>query len=294
MTPGCRGRELSARSDALQGMLACCELCPHRCGVDRLSGETGRCRTGRDAQVASWGPHPGEEAILSGTRGSGTIFFSGCNMHCCFCQNHDISQRACGRIVSARQLADIMLELQHIGCHNINLVSPTHVVPQIVAALVLAAPELRIPLVYNSGGYDRVDVLRMLDGVVDIYMPDMKYSDAEMGARYSGVADYPDWNQKAVQEMHRQVGNLRIADGVAVQGLLVRHLVLPHDLAGTAGVLGFVARALSKNTYVNIMAKYRPAYRAHAHAELSRSINAAEFRAAVGIARRLGLTRLDR
>jgi len=231
-----------------------------------------------------------------GRGGSGTIFFTWCNLRCCFCQNYSISQLGDGRPVSKEDLAGTMLSLQRQGCHNINFVSPTHVVPQILEALEIAAGSgLPVPLVYNSGGYDSVETLRLLDGVFDIYMPDMKYGGEEVGRRYSGVEDYPDRNREAVKEMHRQVGDLALDDdGVAVRGLLVRHLVLPQGLAGTADVCSFLSRDVSADTYINVMAQYRPCYKAHEVTELSRSLSAEEFTEAVRIARDSGLHRLDR
>ena len=267
-----------------------------RCLVDRLAGELGECRTGALARVSSFGPHYGEEAPLSGWRGSGTIFFSGCNLHCIFCQNYEISQLNDGLEVSAVQLAEMMLQLQAQGCHNINLVSPSHVVPQILQALELAAARgLRLPLVYNTGGYDHPETLKLLDGIVDIYMPDMKYADAATAMRLSGVQDYPAVNQAAVIEMHRQVGDLQIGpDGVAQRGLLVRHLVLPNNLAGTRQIMEFLAEKVSPHTYVNVMDQYRPVFRAHAVPEIDRRIYREEFLAAVRAARDAGLSRLDR
>ncbi len=230
-----------------------------------------------------------------GTRGSGTIFFAGCNLACLFCQNSDLSQSAVGTPVSAERLAELMLDLQSQGCHNVNLVTPTHVAPQVLAALEVAAGEgLRLPLVYNCGGYESVEALRLLEGVISIYMPDMKYDDAAVGERLSGVSDYPQVNRAAVQEMHRQVGDLALDDrGLALRGLLVRHLVLPQDLAGTAGIMAWLGE-LSPATYVNVMAQYRPAYRADREPDLRRSLNREEYAAAVQAARQAGLTRLDR
>ena len=290
-----RNGQLLSRVEEARRRLAHCELCPGRCGVDRTAGHAGRCQTGRWARVASYHGHFGEEPPLVGRHGSGTIFFSGCNLHCCYCQNHEISQRACGDVVGPEQLATIMLELQDAGCHNVNLVSPSHVVPQILEALLLAAESgLRVPLVYNTGGYDDLDTLRLLDGVVDIYMPDMKYGDEETGRRFSGVAGYPAVNQAAVGEMFRQVGNLAVDEfGVARRGLLVRHLVLPNGLAGTDAVCAFLAEEVSLHVYVNIMDQYRPCYLAARQPLLSRPVTRDEYRHAVAIARMHGLTRFD-
>jgi len=246
--------------------------------------------------VSSYGAHFGEEAPLVGRYGSGTIFFTNCNLRCVFCQNYSISQLGEGRKVSREELAGMMLSLQSQGCHNINLVSPTHVVPQILEALEVAVESgLNIPLVYNSGGYDSLETLRLLDGIVDIYMPDMKYSDEETAQELSGIENYPLVNRAAVKEMHRQVGELQIdGDGVAQRGLLVRHLVLPHSLAGTGEVMDFLAREVSPDTYVNIMAQYHPCHKAFQFPLLSRPTSAAEFQEALALARQAGLTRLDR
>jgi putative pyruvate formate lyase activating enzyme len=264
--------------------------------VNRLEGEAGKCRTGRQALVLSAGPHFGEEAPLVGSGGSGTIFFTHCNLKCCFCQNYSISHLGEGHEVNSEELAGLMLSLQTKGCHNINFVSPTHVVPQILEALETAADRgLTIPLVYNSGGYDSVETLRLLDGVIDIYMPDMKYSDEQTARRLSGIEDYPEKNRAAVKEMHRQVGDLELnGQGVAVRGLLVRHLVLPQGLAGTAGICSFLSREISANTYLNVMAQYRPCHKAFEVPDLSYALSGDEFREAVGIALDAGLRRLDR
>lgn len=277
-------------------LLECCSVCPRNCGVNRLAGETGACRTPREAIVSSYGPHFGEEALLVGRHGSGTIFFANCNLRCVFCQNYSISQLGEGRKVSKEELAYIMLELQAEGCHNINLVSPTHVVPQILEALEIAVESgLRVPLVYNSGGYDSVDTLRILEGIVDIYMPDMKYEDEKVARDLSGIDNYPAVNKAAVKEMHRQTGDLQAdKNGVAEKGLLVRHLVLPHGLAGTEEIVNFLAREISPDTYLNIMAQYHPCYKAVQIPGLDRRISSAEFREALSLARRAGLNRLDR
>jgi putative pyruvate formate lyase activating enzyme len=279
---------------AYQCMEACC-LCGWRCSKNRLEGKLGVCRTGVQARLANYGPHLGEEDPLRGWRGSGTIFFSRCNLRCQFCQNHDISQADTGEPVEPAEIAAIMLELQRRGCHNINLVSPTHVVPQILAAVLLAAKAgLRLPLVYNTGGYDSLKALSLLDGVVDIYMPDMKYSNPQVALRYSKVRDYPKVNQAAVREMHRQVGDLQInAHGLAERGLLVRHLVLPHNLAGTNEVVRFLAEEISTNTYLNLMDQYRPVFQARFHVHLNRRITSQEYEYALDLARAAGLQRLD-
>ncbi len=275
--------------------LSICDVCARKCKVDRRAGQVGVCRTGERAKVSSYGPHLGEEDPLRGWRGSGTIFFSRCNLRCQFCQNHDISQSDAGYEIEAEGLASIMLELQAQGCHNINFVSPSHVVPQLMAATLIAAEAgLRLPLVYNTGGYDSMAMLELLDGVIDIYMPDMKYADAEIARRYSKIADYPRVNQIALREMFRQVGDLQIDNrGLAVRGLLVRHLVLPENLAGTDAVVQFLAREISPNTYLNLMDQYRPAYKAGHFPELNRRITRHEYAAAVKMAQDAGLKRLD-
>jgi putative pyruvate formate lyase activating enzyme len=287
--------ELAARVSAAYEHLAQCDVCPWVCRVNRRAGELGFCRTGELPGVASYGPHLGEESVLRGWRGSGTIFFTGCNLKCQFCQNYDISQLDSGEPVQPTRLAAMMLELQEMGCHNINFVSPSHVVPEVMAGVLVAAEAgLRLPLVYNSGGYDSMGMLRMLDGIVDIYMPDMKYADPETGRRYSKVANYPQVNQAAVREMHRQVGDLIVNEnGLAVRGLLVRHLILPDNLAGTDRVVEFLAREVSPNTYLNLMDQYRPAYKACEYPELSRHITRDEWRSAVQAAVKAGLHRLD-
>ena len=279
---------------AKSGLEKCC-LCPRHCGVDRLGGESGKCHIANQAVVSSYGPHFGEEAPLVGKHGSGTIFFTYCNLNCAFCQNYTISQLGEGSVVSREELARMMLSLQTSGCHNINLVSPTHVVPYILDALELAVSMgLYLPLVYNSGGYDAVETLEMLDGVIDIYMPDMKYSDERTAERLSGIKSYPKVNRAAIREMHRQVGDLQIDEGVAQRGLLVRHLVLPNRLAGTEGVARFLAKEVSTNTYLNIMAQYHPCYQAFDIPQLARPVNKQEFQEAIDLAHRHGLYRLDR
>lgn len=292
-----RSGELAERARIADEHIEDCDLCARYCHVNRkhtLAGVV--CRTGELATVNSWGPHHGEEDCLRGWRGSGTIFFSWCNMRCVFCQNWEISWKGRGEEVSAGELADIMLNLQAMGCHNINLVSPSHVVAQILSALEIAAARgLRLPLVYNSGGYDSPEALALLDGVVDIYMPDMKYGDPEFARKYSHIRDYVAVSQAAVREMHRQVGDLKLTgDNIAQRGLLVRHLVLPGGVAGTEQVLRFLAEEISRDTWINIMDQYRPSYRAGEHPELDRAITPGEYREALDIAYRYGLKRLDR
>jgi putative pyruvate formate lyase activating enzyme len=287
--------ELKRRVAEAYARLEACDICARECGVNRrLSTEGAACRTGERAIVSSYGPHFGEEDPLVGQGGSGTIFFSWCNLRCQYCQNYEISQVGMGQQVEPEDLANMMLSLQSQGCHNINFVSPSHVVPQILAGLLIAAEAgLRLPLVYNTGGYDSLKTLALLDGVVDIYMPDAKYADPGVARRYSKIRDYPAANQAALKEMHRQVGDLTMDDrGVAQQGLLVRHLVLPNDLAGTAEIVRFLRDEISPNTYINVMAQYRPCYRAHELPPLDRSITNQEYAEAVRLAQEAGL-RLD-
>ncbi|WP_455208884.1 radical SAM protein [Kaarinaea lacus] len=273
-----------------------CDLCARYCHVNRKHSIKGAvCRTGELAVVHSFGPHHGEENPLRGWKGSGTIFFSWCNLRCVFCQNWDISQKGAGRETTPQQLAEMMLELQQQGCHNINFVSPSHVVAQIIAAVAIAAEKgLRLPLVYNTGGYDSLEALHLLDGIIDIYMPDMKYGNSRMARHYSKVRDYTERNFAAVKEMHRQVGNLVLDDnGIATRGLLVRHLVLPNNIAGTREVLNFIAKEISTTTYINIMDQYHPCYRADEYPEVDRPITLQEYQQAINAARLAGFHRLD-
>lgn len=276
--------------------LADCTLCPRRCGVNRSAGETGVCRTGRLAAVSSFNAHFGEEAPLVGAQGSGTLFFTHCNLLCLFCQNFEISHQGIGRELTDEELAGIMLALQRQGCHNINFVTPSHVVPQILAALEIAVPRgLNVPLVFNSGGYDLPETLKLLDGVIDIYMPDFKFWDPATAAAACQAADYPAVARQAVMEMHRQVGDLVVGEeGLARRGLLLRHLVMPGGLAGTRQVMRFIAREISPRTYVNVMAQYRPCGRAHEVAGLETALSPAEYRRAIEAAVEEGITRLDR
>jgi putative pyruvate formate lyase activating enzyme len=288
--------ELIHRAELARQHERACDLCARHCRVDRGTDRLGACRTGLMARVASYGPHHGEENPLRGWRGSGTIFFTWCNLRCQYCQNHDISQAAAGGYLTSPQLAEIMLELQAAGCHNINLVSPSHVVAEILEALVIACGGgLHLPLVYNTGGYDSPQALALLDGVIDIYMPDMKYSQAAVARRYSRIGRYPEVNRAAVREMHRQVGDLVIGDdGLAIRGLLVRHLVLPGGLAGTREIVRFLTDEISSNTYLNLMDQYRPDFKAYDLPPLDRRTTSDEFAAAVKMARQAGLNRFDR
>jgi len=276
-------------------MLESCRVCPRRCGVNRLAGEVGVCQTGANAWVSSIVPHFGEESPLVGSHGSGTIFFTHCNLLCAFCQNWDISHEGEGQGVSSEILADLMMRLVREGCHNINFVTPSHVVPQILEALPQAIRAgLKAPLVYNSGGYDALETLRLLDGVIDIYMPDFKFWDNAVAEKYCGVSDYRERAMEAVLEMHRQVGDLTLDErGIATRGLLVRHLVMPHGLAGTEDICRFLAEQVSPETYINVMGQYRPCGRAHEFPELSRPLSDAELEEAKQKARRAGLHRLD-
>ncbi|MBM4464012.1 MAG: radical SAM protein [Chloroflexi bacterium] len=291
-----RSGELKERVKEAYKRLEGCDVCPRECGVNRRESAKGAvCRTGELAFVSSYNAHFGEEAPLVGRGGSGTIFFAWCNLNCQYCQNYEISQLGHGREVEPEDLAAMMLHLQDTGCHNVNFVSPTHVVPQILAGLLIAAEAgLHLPLVYNSGGYDSLKTLALLNGIVDIYMPDMKYADADIALRYSKIKNYPAINQAAVKEMHRQVGDLVLDErGVALRGLLVRHLVLPEGLAGTAEVVKFLAQEVSTNTYLNVMDQYRPCYKAHELPPLNRRLTSEEYAEAVRLAHEAGLNRLD-
>ncbi len=290
-----RNGELVNRAQQAVSLMESCRLCPRNCGVDRLHDKRGFCRTGRYARVASFNAHFGEEAPLVGHSGSGTIFFSSCNLLCSFCQNHDISHDNVGEDVTPVQLAAMMMALARSGCHNINFVTPSHVVPQILEAVPIAVEQgLNVPLVYNSGGYDSAETLHLLDGVFDIYMPDFKFWDGKWAERYCGAPDYREKAMAAVKEMHRQVGDLQMDQrGVATRGLLVRHLVMPNGVAGTPDVMKFLATEISPNTYVNVMAQYRPCGKAIGDEQIGRLISGAEFENALNSARNAGLTRLD-
>lgn len=284
--------EIRRRAEIALRRMQRCTICPRVCGANRLEGEIGECQVGRYAIVASYGPHYGEEPPLVGRYGSGTVFFSGCSLRCVFCQNYEISQFVAGTAVSPETLARIFLRIQDYGCHNLNLVTPTHNVPQILEALAIAVEEgLEIPIVYNTSGYDSVATLRLLEGIVDIYMPDIKYWDNTKAERYSGVRRYREVVQAALKEMHRQVGDLVIESGLARRGLLIRHLVLPHRLADSFEVMRFIAEELSRDSWVNIMDQYYPTHRAFQYPELSRRITSEEYEEVVAYARKLGLHR---
>lgn len=290
--------ELNERVSRAFDLMSPCALCPRECGADRASGERGFCHAGFLPAVASYNPHHGEEPPVSGKYGSGTIFFTHCNLRCAYCQNHTISQQTCGREISCEDLADIMLELQAEKCHNINLVSPTHFVPQILSAVGIAAGKgLSIPLVYNTGTYDSLSALHLLDGVVDMYLPDTKYGTNEIGAVLSQVPDYTTVMMAAIREMHRQVGDLVCDDGIGVRGLLIRHLVLPANLSDSAIIMHFIANEISSESYVTIMDQYRPFWKVLENPDdpviglLTRPITREEYSFAVGCAKREGLHR---
>jgi putative pyruvate formate lyase activating enzyme len=300
LEPAClaleRSGALAERAQEALGLLgAPCRVCPRTCSVDRLADERGLCRIGRRAMVASHFPHFGEEDCLRGWRGSGTIFFSGCNLRCVFCQNYDVSWQVQGEEVSRERLAEMMLELQALGCHNINWVTPEHVVPQILEALPIALTRgLRLPIVYNTSSYDSPDSLQLMDGVVDVYMPDIKLWTSERARRYLGKREYADVMQANVKEMHRQVGDLVLDErGLARRGLIVRHLVMPGLLDETEAILRFVADELGPDTYVNLMGQYYPAGRTDKYEEIDRRPHRTELEQAFEIAGAVGLTRLD-
>jgi len=288
---------LAVRAQQAVESLADCTLCARQCHANRLDAAQAKpfCRTGRTALVSSFFPHHGEESCLRGTGGSGTIFFTHCNLRCIFCQNYDISWQGDGRPATAEHLAAMMLRLQDLGCHNVNFVTPSHVVPHILEALCLAAEGgLRLPIVYNTGGYDRVETLRLLDGVVDVYMPDFKFWDPEIARQLANASDYPEVARQAIKEMHRQVGDLVLDDrGIARRGLLVRHLVMPNDAAGTREVMRFLAGEVSPDSYVNVMAQYHPEGQAFRHPLIGRPVTRGEWADAVAAASEEGLHRFD-
>jgi putative pyruvate formate lyase activating enzyme len=267
-----------------------CSICPRKCGVNRLKGQVGFCKAGLLPMVSSFHAHFGEEPPVSGRNGSGTIFFTHCSLRCVFCQNHPISQLGQGKEVTVEELAGMMLKLEAEGCHNINFVTPTHYMPHILEAIFIARDKgLKAPLVYNSGGYESMEALEILDGIIDIYMPDMKYSDNALSKKYSNARDYFEINKIAVKEMYRQVGDLKIEMGIARKGLLIRHLILPENLAGSRKIFEFIANELSPGTYVNIMAQYYPCHSANKFPEIDRRITAKEYMEAVRLAEKAGL-----
>jgi len=288
--------ELAARIEQAYSIFEQCELCPRQCGVNRLKGEQGFCRAPAKVMVYAADPHFGEEISLTGRKGSGTIFFSNCNLRCVFCQNWPIAHMGYGKEVEDEELAEMMIHLQKLGCHNINLVTPTHVMPNILNAARIAFKKgLHLPLVYNTSGYERFDIVKMLDGVVDIYLPDMKFMDAGQAEKYlGGASDYPDVAKKAIMEMHRQVGVHEVdSKGMAVRGVMIRHLVMPNRVAGTEKFVQWVAESLPKSTYVNIMPQYRVEYKAFEYPKIWRRITVEEYLEAMRWAEELGLTNLD-
>lgn len=287
-------KELKLRIEKLFKILENCEICPRKCHVNRLKGEKGYCQLGFFPKVSAFHPHFGEESPLVGKYGSGTIFLTSCNLSCVYCQNYEISQLKIGEEVSFERLAEMMIELQRMGCHNINFVTPTPQVPQILKSLSIAIEKgLKIPLVYNTSSYDSIEVLKVLEGIFDIYLPDAKYSDDKIAQKYSNAPRYFEIMKQAIKEMQRQVGDLMVnEEGIAVRGLIVRHLVLPNDLAGSEKIFEFLAKEISKNTFLNIMDQYYPCYRAFEFPELSRRITDEEFKKAVNLAKKAGLKRI--
>jgi putative pyruvate formate lyase activating enzyme len=285
--------ELNRRIRLLQGFLEACRLCPRECRVNRLNGEVGYCGAGSELMVSSAFPHFGEEAPLVGYHGSGTIFLTHCNLRCIFCQNYDISHMGKGEQITLFEMAQAMVKLQEMGCHNINFVTPTHYTPQIVSSLPKAIEMgLRLPIVYNCSGYESIEVIHLLEGIVDIYMPDVKYMDEKYSKRYSNAPDYPEVVKKVLKEMHRQVGDLTTnSKGIAERGLLIRHLVMPGGVTSSEAVLKFIAEEISVHSYVNIMAQYRPEYRAGEYPEVSRRITHKELLEAIQWARGFRLYR---
>jgi putative pyruvate formate lyase activating enzyme len=291
-----RSGELKKRGQHLWDLMHECKLCPRECGANRLSGQRGFCQASDKLEIASHHPHFGEEKPLVGENGSGTIFFSNCSLQCVFCINWDVSQGDQGSIRSIDELANMMLHLQNIGCHNINVVTPTHYSAHILLALDKAAKAgLRQPLVYNTCGWERPEILKMLDGIVDIYLPDFKYADSSMASKYSSDAEtYPELTKKTLLEMHRQVGVAKPAkDRLMYRGLMIRHLVMPNNVSGTCQIVEWIASHLPKDTYVNIMSQYRPVYKAFDYPDISRSITRKEYEQAVDCAQKAGLTNLD-
>jgi len=287
---------LQEKIDKAYKILKSCKMCPRNCEIDRYTQERGICKTGINARISSYQPHFGEEDVLVGSGGSGTLFFANCNLLCNFCQNYDISHLGLGDEVTDEQIANMMLYLQNKECHNINFVTPSHVVPQILSALKLAIKKgLNIPLVYNTGSYDKVSTLKLLEGVIDIYMPDFKYMDRAKAELTMNAPDYPDTAKKAIKEMHRQVGDLIIDEqGIANHGLLIRHLVMPGELEDTRQIMRFIANEISLKTFVNVMPQYRPAGKARQIKELSYPLSNFEFENALEIAGEEGIFRLDK
>ena len=270
--------KLQDRIEILKKNYYDCFLCPHKCKVNRTRGERGICRSGSLPVVASYNRHYGEEPPISGSSGSGTIFFSSCSGRCIFCQNYPISQLGTGKEVTEEQLSEMMLKLQNRGCNNINLVTPTHFLPSIVAAISIGASRgLHIPIVYNTGGYERVEIIKILDGIIDIYLPDAKYADNTIAKELSGFTNYVDYNRSALVEMFNQVGTLQTKDGIAVKGMIIRHLILPKNLGGTECIMKFLSEKISQDIYISLMDQYFPAYKALIHEDLSRRITSEEY-----------------
>lgn len=271
-------------------LLASCELCPRACNINRLNDEKGYCGIGAKAVVFSSGPHYGEESVLVGDGGSGTIFFAGCNLGCVFCQNYEISQLRYGNKIEIDDMVNMMLHLQARKCVNINFVTPTHVAPHIIEAVFLARRSgLTIPVVYNCGGYESVESLQLLEGTVDIYMPDVKFLNSDSASKYSSAHDYPEVMKSALLEMHRQVGDLKINEGVAIRGLLVRHLVMPGDIGSSNSIIDFLVNEVSGNTFINVMEQYRPTFKAHKFPEINRSLSSKEFNKVYAYSKKQGL-----
>jgi len=291
-----RKGELKQRGKRLWAMMEKCELCPRQCGVNKLKGEKGFCKANAKLEISAYHPHYGEERPLVGKGGSGTIFMTNCSLRCVFCINWEISQGGQGSIRNITEFADMMLSLQNMGCHNINIVTPTHYSPHILLALDNAAARgLKVPLVYNTCGWERIEILQILDGVVDIYLPDFKYSNPDMAAKYSsGAYSYPEVTKMAIIEMHRQVGVAKPAEnGLMYRGLMIRHLVMPNNVSGTKEVIDWIASNLPKDTYVNLMSQYQPVYKASQYPEINRRITRQEYLEAVEYAQRAELTNLD-
>ena len=291
-----RNGELKKRANELWSILECCQLCPRNCKVNRLKGETGICKATAELKISSYNPHFGEERSLVGMNGSGTIFFTNCGLRCVFCINWEISIEGVGREISIEELASIMLHLQEIGCHNINVVTPTHYIPHIIRALDIAIGNgLKISLVYNTCGWERIEILQLLDGIADIYLPDFKYFDPEMAKKYSLGADlYSNHTKRALLEMHRQVGVAKPAkNDIMYRGLMTRHLVMPNNVSGTKEVINWIASNLPKDTYLNIMAQYRPEYKAYNYPPIARTLTQKEYFDALNYAKEVGLTNLD-
>lgn len=272
-------------------LLESCSICPRKCKINRLKGEKGFCKTALLPKIFSYTQHHGEEPPISGKNGSGTIFFSNCNMRCCYCQNFKFSQSGLGREVEIEELADYMLRLQDMKCHNINLVTPTHIMPQILKALNIAIPKgFKIPICYNTSGYELPEIIKLLDGIVDIYLPDMRYSDNEEAVKYSFAPDYPLYNQQSIKEMHHQVGIAQIdKDGIIKRGVIIRHLVLPNGISGTEKIMKFIAEEISKETYISLMSQYFPCHKVKKTDLISRRITFEEYREAQKIMHKYGL-----